>query len=117
MKHCNLLFENGITIDLFITQTFKERNRGLFAFKGLDSEQALLITPCRSIHTFTMKYALDLVYFDSSFRVVKLVKNIKPNRMSCSLNASSTLELLSGGIEHFGIVPGMMAEVKPLNND
>jgi len=85
------------------TQTIKERLGGLLVLEKLQANQALWITPCNSIHTFGMKYALDLVYFDKNNKVCGLVKNVKPWRMSLCLRAYATMELSVDTINRFDI--------------
>jgi len=85
------------------TQTVKERLGGLLVLEPLQANQALWITPCNSIHTFAMKYALDLVYFDKNNKVCGLVENIKPWRMSLCLKAYAIMELPVNTIKHFDI--------------
>ena len=42
----------------------------------------LLIQPCNSIHTFFMNYSLDVAFLDEQYRVVKLLRNLRPWRIS-----------------------------------
>ena len=107
MRRTIIKFNQHIAIDTFVTQTFKERNRGLFAFESLNDGQGLLLLPCRSVHSFFMRYAIDLIYLDKSLVIVKLVENMRPNRMSCRYNAYSTLELNAGEIGQLGLRVGM----------
>ena len=70
--------------------------RGLLARPQLLAGEGLLIAPCPSVHTFGMRYALDLVFLDSSGRVLKLVRGLPPWRMTACANAHATLELPPG---------------------
>lgn len=57
----------------------------------------LLIEPCNSIHTFFMKYALDIVFLDSHNVVVKVIRGLRPWRMTWMyFGAVKTLELPAG---------------------
>jgi len=111
-------FKDNISLEIAITQTFKERNRGLLALPNIREDQGLLISPCRSVHTFAMQYPLDLVYLSKQLKVVKLVENIPPNRMSCAITGHSTLELCAGTIARLQIKKGMQITMTdlPLNN-
>ena len=79
--------------------------RGLLGRPPLQAGQGLLIAPCPSVHTFGMRYALDLVYLDPEGQVLKLVRELKPWRMSSCPHAHATLELPAGAIERHGIQP------------
>jgi uncharacterized membrane protein (UPF0127 family) len=62
----------------------------------LDSD-GLLLEPCNSIHTFFMRYALDIVFLDRKNEVVKILRNLKPWRMTLIyFKARKTLELPAG---------------------
>ena len=104
-----LSFGSSIELSVQVTQTFKERNRGLLSLNELTQGQGLLITPCRSVHTFGMGYALDLIYLNKHLKVVKLVENMTVNKMSFALFGHNTLELKSGEIQRLGIKVAMQA--------
>lgn len=78
------------------TATALERMRGLLARPPLQAGEGLLIAPCPSVHTFGMRYALDLVFLDHAGRVLKLVLDLRPWRMAACANAHAALELPSG---------------------
>jgi uncharacterized membrane protein (UPF0127 family) len=103
------------TLAVFSTENVFERTGGLLRLTPLKKDQGLLINKCNSIHTFGMTYSLDVVYLNSHLKVVKLVKNIKPKRMSFSLRAKHTLELLAGEISRLDIKKNMtlMLDVNP----
>ena len=67
------------------------RLRGLLARPTLagDGSQALLITPCASVHTFGMRYPLDLVYLDFAGKVVGWREHVAPWRFSACRRAVS----------------------------
>ncbi len=52
----------------------------------------LLIEGCRSVHTFGMRYALDLVWLDAEGAVVRVDRDVPPNRLRTCLRARSVLE-------------------------
>lgn len=99
--------DEKIAITLFSTENIIERTGGLLRLSPLAKDQGLLINKCNSIHTFGMKYSLDVVYLNRHYKVVKLVENIKPRRMSLCLKARHTLELLSGEISRLKIKDDM----------
>ena len=85
------------------TATTLERMRGLLGRPPLQAGEGFLIAPCPSVHTFGMRYALDLVFLDPAGRVLKLVRDLRPWRMTVCANAHATLELPTGSIEQSGI--------------
>ena len=59
-----------------------------------------------SVHTFFMKFAIDLVYVDKHNKVRKVRHAVVPWRVSACLSASSVLELPPGTAERTGTRPG-----------
>jgi uncharacterized membrane protein (UPF0127 family) len=66
-------------------------------FKRAPTGDGLLLEPCNSIHTFFMRYSLDIVFMNSSNQVVKIIRNLKPWRMTfVYFKAKKTLEVPAG---------------------
>jgi uncharacterized membrane protein (UPF0127 family) len=100
MRATNLKSGKELSDNVVVADSFFKRMKGLIGRKGLQNGEALWITPCYSIHTFCMKFPIDVVFLNKRNRVVALVKNIKPNRITrLYLKAISVLELPSGTIE------------------
>jgi uncharacterized membrane protein (UPF0127 family) len=80
------------------------RLRGLLGRKPLEgaAQEGLLIEPCSSVHTFWMRYPLDLIFLDSNSRVVGICENVAPWSMRAGRNADKTLELAAGSVALFG---------------
>ena len=76
-----------------------ERMRGLLGRAGLAPGEGLLIERCSSIHTCFMRFAIDVVYLDADWRVVKKVRRLAPWRFSGCRRAAHTLELAAGALE------------------
>lgn len=72
-----LLAKNCQTADNFLS-----RLKGLIGKESFLEEEGLIITPCNSIHMFFMKFSLDIIFVDKSNRVVHLIENIKPWKLS-----------------------------------
>ncbi len=58
--------------------SFKERSKGLI---GAHSPTPVYFKTRWGIHTFFMKYPLDIVIADNSFNVIKIKEHLKPNRI------------------------------------
>ncbi len=82
-----------------VAKTFFTRLKGLLGTTSLPAGAGLLIAPCNSIHMFGMKYAIDCVFLDGDYKVVGLVENIAPGKMSQVFGqAKQCLELPAGVI-------------------
>jgi uncharacterized membrane protein (UPF0127 family) len=86
----------GDAIDL--ADTSEKRTTGLLKHSRLRPGEGLWIVPCEGVHTFFMKFALDLVYIDRKHVVRKTVSNVAPWRLSICLPAHSIVELPAGAI-------------------
>jgi uncharacterized membrane protein (UPF0127 family) len=96
----NLSSKKIIATRVSIASNLLERMRGLIGRSFMDEGEALLIKPCRAIHTFYMRFPIDVLFLDKENRVIGIKKNLRPNRFSTiHLRAKSVLELPSGAID------------------
>ena len=73
---------------------------GLLGRSSLPQGHGLLISPCNQVHTFFMKFAIDVIFLDSSNCVVKLCPNLKPWRLTPIVwKAKAVLEVPQGEAE------------------
>ncbi|HET9087501.1 MAG TPA: DUF192 domain-containing protein [Acidobacteriaceae bacterium] len=87
-----------------------KRRKGLLGRDGLAREEGLWIVPCEAVHTFGMRFAIDLVYLDRARKVKKVRSDVPPMRLSGCLSAHSVLELAAGTILRTGTQPGDLLE-------
>jgi len=95
-----------------VADTSAKRRTGLLKHDHLDPGQGLWIAPCESVHSFFMKFAIDLVYLDRKHRVRKVRHRMLPWRVSACLTAHSILELPAGTVEATGTQPGDQLEIE-----
>ncbi len=74
----------------------------------------LWIVPCESVHTFFMRFAIDLVYLDRKNKVKKVRSAVGPWRVSACLTAHSVLELPAGTIRDTLTKAGDTLEFTPI---
>ena len=89
-----------------VADTIAKRRLGLLKKEKLEPGEGLWITPCESVHTFFMRFAIDLVYLDRKKRVRKVRHAVPPWRISSCLAAHSVLELPAGAAAESGTQPG-----------
>jgi uncharacterized membrane protein (UPF0127 family) len=68
----------------------------LLGLAGLELEAAgpgLLIPRCASVHTFGMRFALDLVFLDERWRALAVRRSVPPRRVFLHRAATAVLEL------------------------
>ncbi len=76
------------------------RNKGLLGRDCISPGEGLWIIPCASVHTFWMRFPIDLVYLDRKKRIRKLICEVRPWRLSACYWAHSVLELPAGTIRN-----------------
>jgi uncharacterized protein len=86
--------------------TIWTRTKGLLGRSGLEDDQGLWIQPTNSIHMLFMRFPIDVVYAAADGRVLKLVRGIRPWRMSLCRGAKVALELPAGAIDRCGVGVG-----------
>jgi uncharacterized membrane protein (UPF0127 family) len=75
------------------------RRTGLLKHDTLPAGDALVIAPCGAVHTFFMRFPIDLVFVDRDGRVLKTRERVAPWRVAGSLRAFATIELPAGTLE------------------
>lgn len=89
-----------------MADTSAKRRTGLLKHKRLDPGDGLWIVPCESVHTFFMKFPIDLVYLDRQRKVRKVRHAVPAWRLSACLMAHSVLELPAGTVANTGTAVG-----------
>ena len=89
-----------------IADSGAKRRTGLLKHERLEPGEGLWIVPCESVHTFFMKFPIDLVYLDKRHRVKKVRNAVPAWRLSACLTAHSILELPAGTAKRTGTVVG-----------
>ncbi len=89
---------------LRLADTHWTRLRGLLGTRELPVGEGLWIRPCRQVHMFGMRYAIDVVFLDDASRIVGLAAELQPWRISPLVKAAtSVLELPAGTIARTGL--------------
>lgn len=85
--------------DVRMARTFWSRLRGLMFTSEFRSGNALHIQPCQSIHTFFMRYPIDVLYLDSNLKVIAVEENVRPGKFGrIHRKALSVIELPIGKV-------------------
>jgi uncharacterized membrane protein (UPF0127 family) len=95
-----------------IADTSATRNRGLLKHTGLAEGEGLWIVPCEGVHSFFMKFAIDVVFINKKKVVTKLRSNMVKSRIAFSFRAHSTIELPVGTIQKSQTTVGDQLELE-----
>lgn len=98
--------------------TFSRRLVGLMGRSTIPDEQGLYFPGCKSIHTFGMKFAIDVLFMDKKMKITKIVSRLNPNRVAFAPFATrATLELAGGVLKKHDLEVGdEIALIKRTNN-
>ena len=89
----------SIGADIVVADTWQMRTKGLIGCAKLNSGEGLLIPNCKAIHTWFMRFAIDVVFLDKNYCVVKTISQLKPFRLAFGgRSAQHVLELPSATI-------------------
>jgi uncharacterized membrane protein (UPF0127 family) len=90
------------------------RARGLLGTPALPPRHGLLLRPCRQVHSFFMRYPLDLVFVDVHGRVVLTRPAFPKNRISPLVRrAAAVLELAAGALAETPTEAGDLVQIEP----
>ncbi|MEU1280207.1 DUF192 domain-containing protein [Streptomyces sp. NPDC005805] len=99
-------------VGVVVAASYRARRRGLLGRDGV--EGAMLLTPCASVHTFRMRFAIDVAHLDRELRVLA-VRTMVPGRLGqVRLSSRHVLEAEAGAMAGWGLVPGVRVNVRPV---
>lgn len=110
MKITNLTRQSIVASHVEVADSAGKRRKGLLGRSALASQEGLWIVPCESVHTFFMRFSIDLIYLDRNRKVKKVRSKVPPWRLSACLTAHSVIELAPGSIETSRTLPGDQLE-------
>lgn len=91
--------------------TSAERRRGLLGRNSLDRMAGIYIVPTQWVHTFGMRFPIDIAFLSRDGRVLALHHGLKPNRLSkLVIRADGALELAAGRLKETGTAVGDRVE-------
>lgn len=99
MAIVNLSKKYNLATKVVVANSFFKRLKGLLGRKFLNEGEALIIMPSNSIHTFFMRFPIDVLFIDKNNKIVKLIPSLKPFRFTpICFKSAYIVELPSGKI-------------------
>lgn len=99
--------------DLLTAFDSASRRKGLLGRTSFPPGSALFIAPSNAVHTFFMRFAIDVVFVAKDGRVVKVCRSLAPWRMACALRAYATIELAAGALASSDLAVGDRLLIAP----
>ncbi|MFM7200973.1 MAG: DUF192 domain-containing protein [Myxococcota bacterium] len=94
-----------------LADTAATRTKGLLGRDGLAEGSALIIDPCNSIHTFFMRFSIDVLFVTSEGQVVRVLENLVPWRLTrMYFRARKVIEFPAGTLQKVPCQPGDQLE-------
>jgi uncharacterized protein len=93
-----------------VAATRKQRRAGLIGRETLDG--VLVLRPCRQVHTFGMRFPIDVAFCDRDGFVLQLL-TLPPKRVSRPvLRASFAIEARAGAFDRWKVATGDVVEIR-----
>jgi len=90
----------------------KSRRTGLLKHDTLPEGSALIIAPSQAIHTFSMRFSIDVAFVSKDGLVLKVRHSVPPRRIAVSWRAFAVIELPAGALETSDTKPGDRLQVE-----
>lgn len=91
----------------------KSRRRGLLGRDALSDAHALVLAPCGAVHTFGMRFPIDVLFMSADGSVIKIVERLGAWRLAASLQACITVELPTGTVRRHHVMTGDRLFIHP----
>ncbi|MBK5241515.1 DUF192 domain-containing protein [Clostridium sp.] len=75
-----LKYKDETILDVLIADSFTKRLFG-YMFRKTPHHNAILLNPCNSIHTFFMKFNIDVLFLDEHMQVIKKMENLRSGQV------------------------------------
>ena len=82
------------------------RMRGLLGRRSLPPAHGMLFNRTSSVHTFFMRFPIDVVFLDAELEVKQVASSVAPWKTASCRGARQTLELAAGEADRLGLAPG-----------
>ncbi|MBW3614975.1 MAG: DUF192 domain-containing protein [Actinobacteria bacterium] len=105
-----LLRDGEVLAAVEVAVSFAERAAGLLGRDGIDG--ALLLKPARSVHTFGMRFPIDVAFCDGDLTVIETLTLRRQRLTRPRLRARSVLEAEAGAFERWRLRPGDHLEIR-----
>lgn len=90
----------AIASQVVLADDYETRSRGLLGKASMAEGEGLWIVPCPMIHTFFMKFPIDVLFLTRDLKVARVMEGLKPWRLSpWVFRAHSVLELAGGALQ------------------
>jgi len=105
-----LVRDETVLAALEVAESFRSRSRGLLGRDGI--EGAILLRPARQVHSFGMRFPLDVAFCTSNLVVARIV-SLRPGRITRpSVRCRCVIEAEAGAFARWTLKPGDHLEIR-----
>lgn len=91
-----LKHKDEMIVNVFIADSYAKRLLG-YMFRKKPHYEAILLKPCNSIHTFFMKFNIDVLFLNEHMQVIKKIENLKPGQVVTKVRGAKIVIESKGG--------------------
>jgi uncharacterized protein len=102
-----------VVAELELAVDSASRRKGLLGRDQLAETTGIVIAPTNAVHTFFMRFPIDIVFLTREGRVVKIRKAVPARRIAIALRAFAVVELAAGCAARQDLRPGDIVSVRP----
>jgi uncharacterized membrane protein (UPF0127 family) len=93
------------------------RRRGLLGLDEMPEGQGLIIAPCNAIHTWFMRFTIDVAFVTKKGEVIKRYDAVRPWRMAIAWRAFAVIELAAGTLRTSETRKGDIVDIVPAGTE
>ena len=102
-----------VATDLEAAFERETRNKGVLGRTGLPDGRALVIAPCNGVHTFFMKFTIDVFFVAKDGTVLKVSRGLRPWRIELTPRSFAVIELSDGAAARAVVRAGVRLSIEP----
>ena len=116
-SHILRVERSGVPLAWSLEPAFDAASRriGLLGRATMADDTAMIIAPCSSVHTFFMKFTIDVAFVDRDGIVLKRYRSLGPWRVAFALGAFAAVELVAGRLDRSGVRTGDRLLIDPVS--
>lgn len=95
-----------VASQLLLAFDSSSRRKGLLGRDSLDEGMAMLIAPSNAVHTFFMRFRIDVAFLAKDGRVLKVRHAVPARRITAALRAYAVAEMPEGTLLRYDVRPG-----------
>lgn len=108
-----LVRDGKVLATLEVATSVRDRTRGLLGRDGIDG--AILLRPAKSVHTFRMRFPIDVAFCDRDLRVVKVTTLARNRATFPVVKAHAVIESEAGTMARWGVRVGDQLDIRGLD--